>query len=152
MMKMHLQRTILFILGLFVLTTAFFVPADDALADDVLKETNAFRAVNNLDALQMNEALNNIAQQHSGNMAKGKVAFGHAGFETRNRLAVQAVSGLRATAENVAYGPATAAAVVSLWKNSSGHRKNMLGKYRFIGIGIAADKQGRLYYTQVFGG
>jgi uncharacterized protein YkwD len=42
--------------------------------------------------------------------------------------------------------------VVGLWKNSPGHRRNMLGNFKYIGIGIARDRQGRIFYTEVFGG
>jgi uncharacterized protein YkwD len=53
-------------------------------------------------------------------------------------------------AENVAYGATTAKEVVSMWKGSSGHRKNMLGNYKYIGIGTARDKRGAIYYTEIF--
>lgn len=39
--------------------------------------------------------------------------------------------------------------IVEMWWNSSGHRKNMLGPYRYIGVGVA--KSGRIVYaTQLF--
>jgi uncharacterized protein YkwD len=52
----------------------------------------------------------------------------------------------------VAYGPTSGKEVVKQWKGSPGHRRNMLGKYKYIGIGIATDRRGHIYYTQVFAG
>lgn len=100
----------------------------------------------------MRQELNSIAEKHSEDMAKGKVAFGHTGFEKRSAKANKEIKGMHRFAENVAYGASTAKEVVTLWKNSPGHRRNMLGPYKYIGIGIAKDRKGRIYYTQVFGG
>ena len=85
-------------------------------------------------------------------MAKGKVVFGHDGFSARNTMATKKIKSLRTFAENVTYGTTNATQVVTMWKNSSGHRRNLLGLYKYIGIGIAKDRQGRLFYTQVFAG
>ncbi|RYD76025.1 MAG: CAP domain-containing protein, partial [Sphingobacteriales bacterium] len=115
----------------------------------VLEFTNKFRSSKGLNDLAPNKYLNELAQQHSENMASGKVKFGHDGFAKRN-TAAQKQMAIRNFAENVAYGAATGEAVVNQWKNSDGHRKNMLGKFSQIGIGVAKDKQGRIFYTQVF--
>ena len=100
--------------------------------------------------LTMNEGLNAIAKKHSEDMAKGKVGFGHGGFNKRFDLARKKVQGVTTFAENVAYGVETGKEVVDMWKKSSGHRKNMLGHFKYIGIGTAKDRNGRIYYTQVF--
>ena len=130
-----------------LLFVAAAAPTD--LVEDVLTATNAFRASKKLPALSSNPILNSIAQQHSENMAAGKVKFGHDGFAKRNDAAQKQLS-IQYFAENVAFGVQTGQEVVTLWKNSEGHRKNMLGNYRKIGIGVAKDKQGRIFYTQVF--
>jgi uncharacterized protein YkwD len=122
------------------------------LVDDILKQTNQFRKSKGLSELVMRPELNTIAQKHSANMAKGKVAFGHDGFSDRNRQASTKIKSLGSFAENVAYGATNALEVMSMWKNSSGHRRNLLGAYKYIGIGIAKDRLGRLFYTQVFAG
>jgi uncharacterized protein YkwD len=100
--------------------------------------------------LIMRNDLNKIATRHSEDMAKGRVAFGHAGFYKRDAMAKKDIKQLSGFAENVAYGPTSGKQVVSMWKNSPGHRRNMLGRFKYIGIGIAKDKHGRIYYTQVF--
>src|SRR6185369_16837206 len=50
-----------------------------------------------------------------------------------------------------AFNQRTPKEVVKSWMDSPGHRENILNKkYTELGIGIAADKNGELYYTQVF--
>jgi uncharacterized protein YkwD len=136
--------------GLLISLAAFspFHPA--GLTEDVLKYTNEFRRSKKLAALTMRADLNAIAREHSEDMAKGRVGFGHSGFDQRFNKARKLIKGFRSFAENVAYGVTSGKEVVALWKNSSGHRRNMLGNYRYIGIGTAKDRQGNIYYTQVF--
>jgi uncharacterized protein YkwD len=130
-----------------------FIPVDTAgLANDVLQQTNRFRHSRGLPDLIMKEELNAIAQKHSNNMAKGRVGFGHGGFNRRDVEARRRVKGITSFAENVAYGPTTGKKVVDMWKKSPNHRRNMLGRYKYIGIGTAKDRKGRIYYTQVFAG
>src|SRR4030095_9833912 len=118
--------------------------------EEVLKYTNQFRKSKHLPALEMREDLNTIARKHSEDMAKGKCGFGHSGYHQRE-LQVQKVIKLEyGMAENVAYGATTGKQVVSMWQGSSGHRKNMLGNYKYIGIGTAHDKRGAIYYTEIF--
>lgn len=129
-----------------------FRPAADDLDNDILAETNRFRKANGLSALTMQDDLNEIARKHSANMASGKTGFGHSGFAKRQQEATKKITSINSFAENVAYGASTAKEVVEIWKNSTGHRRNMLGKYKYIGIGTAKDKKGRIYFTQVFAG
>ena len=120
------------------------------LNDEVLKYTNQFRRSHRLHALEMREDLNAIARKHSEDMAKGKCGFGHGGYHQRELQVQKIIKVEYGMAENVAYGATTAKQVVSMWKGSSGHRKNMLGNYKFIGIGTARDKRGSIYYTEIF--
>jgi uncharacterized protein YkwD len=134
----NMKRTFLFITvictTIFFSLTSFSPDNNATLVQDVLSQTNQFRKSKGLTELVMRNELNAIAQQHSADMASAKIKH------------------LHSIAENVAYGATSAKQVVTLWKNSSGHRRNMLGPYRYIGIGIAKDKQGRMFYTQVFAG
>src|SRR5215204_6105134 len=58
-----------------------------------------------------------------------------------------------AKGENIAYGFSTAAAVVSAWLSSSGHRGNIeYGGFVATGISAAAAPNGTIYWTQEFGG
>jgi uncharacterized protein YkwD len=139
-----------FIFFLFISFTSFSPLKDKSINEDVVKYTNQFRQSKGLAVLTESEDLNAIAQVHSENMAKGRIGFGHEGFNKRYALAKKKISNFRAFAENVAYGPSSGKEAVAMWKNSSGHRQNMLGRFRYIGIGSAKDRQGRIYYTQVF--
>ena len=119
------------------------------LTDDVLKYTNQFRRSKGLPALEMRNDLNAIARKHSEDMASGRKSFGHTGYDKRVSQ-IKKVFGSCATAENVAYGATDGKDAVNTWKNSNGHRKNMLGNYKYIGIGTARNKRGVIYYTQIF--
>lgn len=128
-----------------------FIPKDDSnLNEEILSYTNKFRSSKNKSDLIMRDDLNKIAEKHSIDMAKGRVPFGHNGFDDRQAKAKKQIPTMSMFAENVAYGATSAKEVVTMWKNSSGHRRNMLGNYKYIGIGTAKDKKGTIYYTQVF--
>jgi len=151
MKRTHLVTSFTFFILLVSLTS--FSPANEtSLVNDVLNQTNKFRKSKGLPVLIINEELNAIAQKHSANMARGKVGFGHGGFSRRNAMAGKVIIPLNKFAENVAYGASSGKEVVTMWKNSSGHRRNMLGRYKYIGIGTAKDRHGRIYYTQLFAG
>ena len=132
---------------LFSHVTVFF---DNRLNEEIFKYTNQFRKSKRLPALEMREELNAIARRHSEDMAKGKCGFGHSGYHQRELQVQRTMKMEYGMAENVAYGATTAKQVVAMWKGSSGHRKNMLGNYKYIGIGTARDKHGAVYYTQIF--
>jgi uncharacterized protein YkwD len=120
------------------------------MQEDILYYTNKFRKKQGLPPLQMSESLNRIATNHSRNMASGRTGFGHSGFESRVNQAQNSLGSLRAYAENVAYGQMDAEEVVDGWIRSRGHRKNMLGNYNLIGIGVGRARNGQLYFTQFF--
>lgn len=148
-MKRSFLLTAFACLSLFVTLVSFQSGGDDVV-QEILEETNDFRKSNDCPALIMRDDLNAIAQKHSADMASGRVGFGHDGFDRRQQQVKASLKTLRAFAENVAYGARSGKEVVEMWKNSSGHRRNMLGNYRYIGIGVATDYRGRIYYTQVF--
>jgi uncharacterized protein YkwD len=54
--------------------------------------------------------------------------------------------------ENLALGYASPKAVVAGWLASAGHRANIENPgYTVTGVGVAASRSGRLYWTQSFG-
>jgi uncharacterized protein YkwD len=102
-----------------------FIPVDTSNpVQEVLLQTNAFRKEKGLGVLEMREELNIIARQHSENMAKGNVPFGHTGFEKRNSMAIKSMGTLRIFSENIAFGQANGKDAVEKWKISAGHRQN----------------------------
>jgi uncharacterized protein YkwD len=132
-----------------------------ALEQRVIEETNAFRKGRGLAALKPSVRLLAIAQNHARNMAR-QDKFGDSDknghvLDGRNvdyRIKVGGYAFSR-VAENVGYQPNRgdpAAAMMEGWKNSSGHRKNMLlSDITEIGVGAAQGKSGRWYFVQVFG-
>ena len=125
-------------------------PLKEDLAEDVFKQTNQFRRSRGLPALEMRNDLNAIARKHSEDMASGRRSFGHSGLNERIMKIKRLIQPYHSIAENIAYGAQSGKEAVSIWKNSSVHRKNMLGNYKYIGIGTARNRRGVIYYTQVF--
>jgi len=146
-------KTNLFLFVFSVISLLFFsssAPLKEGLTEDVLRYTNQFRKSKGLPALEMRNELNAIARNHSEDMASGRKSFGHGGYNQRELKVKKIIKPYGGMAENVAYGARTGKEVFEIWKNSSGHRKNMLGNYKYIGIGIAQNKRGVIYYTQIF--
>lgn len=153
-----MTKTLLYIatfwLLLFVSLASFAPDRHGNLIEEVLIQTNQFRKSEGLTALIMRKELNAIAQKHSKDMASGRMPFGHKGFNKREAKARKQLGAKYSFrfAENVASGATSGEEVVEMWKKSPGHRRNMLGDYKFIGVGAATGKDGIIYFTQVFGG
>jgi uncharacterized protein YkwD len=108
---------------------------------------NQHRAQNGLGPLTYDEKLEAAMQGHCEHMQTHSF-FSHdapeasvAKFTTRASLC-----GTSAFAENIANGQQSPESVMTSWKNSSGHNKNMLGNYKRIGI----CRKGS-YWGQMFG-
>jgi len=120
------------------------------MANDVLKYVNDYRRRKGLSPLVMNSVMSSEALKHSQNMASRRTSFGHNGFDGRSNRISSAISGISEIGENVSMGSTSAKEVVDNWLRSSAHRENIEGRYKITGIGIAADKRGILYFTQIF--
>ncbi|CAG9324843.1 unnamed protein product [Blepharisma stoltei] len=115
--------------------------------------SNEFRKSQGLCELVWDEGLMEIGKVHSTNMGDGRVAFGHDGFNARFRQFP--IPYVRSGAENVAmsHGMGDPAKVaVDGWINSPGHRKNLLGHFNYMGIGVYQNQKGAWYFTQLFAG
>jgi uncharacterized protein YkwD len=146
------MRKILFLI-LIILSASTFSYVDIIDKSDqksILANINAYRAKYRLEPLKINNFISNVALNHSRNMAEDHIPFGHAGFRERTIELFKQFKHARAIAENVAYTDFNARSVIKLWLNSPGHRKNIKGNYNLTGIGIASDKNGRVYVTQIF--
>ncbi len=121
----------------------------DTLENEILQFVNEDRKQHNLKLLQMNSLESSLALKHSGDMATGKVKFGHDGFNSRAKT-IQKELGAIEVGENVASGLMTAREVVDGWLHSPGHKKNIEGDFILTGIGYARDKKGDIYFTQIF--
>ena len=151
MLKTNFLRFTFIFLMISLLSFTAEKPLTGDLAEDVLKYTNQFRKSKGLKVLEMRDDLNAIARKHSEDMASGRCSFGHSGYNVRVSKVKKTIKPCDGSvAENVAYGASNGKAAFDIWKNSSGHRKNMLGDYKYIGIGTARSKKGVIYYTQIF--
>jgi uncharacterized protein YkwD len=119
--------------------------------NDILFHVNDYRKKKGLPALEMNPVISEQAAKHSSNMASKRTPFSHDGFEDRVKVITGKLGTIRSSAENVAYGDLSAEEVVAGWIKSAGHRKNIEGaKYTITGIGVARDKEGTIFFTQIF--
>ena len=121
----------------------------DVLEAEILQYVNDDRRDHGLQPLQVNALECSLASKHSQDMARGKVKFGHEGFNARAK-SIQRSLGSIEIGENVAEGPMTAREVVDGWLNSPGHKKNIEGNFTLTGIGYARDNKGNIYFTQIF--
>lgn len=124
--------------------------SEASIEQDILLRINQYRQAHGLGALRMNSVISSEARQHSRDMANHKIPFGHEYFSDRIKRIYAHISQPRGGAENVAYNYKTATIVVNGWLKSPGHKRNIDGNYNLTGIGVVRDKQGRLYYTQMF--
>lgn len=126
------------------------IEKDADIQNAVLFYINEYRQKHGLSKLTMDKKIVIQAQKHSQDMANHRMPFGHQGFGKRIANLRRQIKNVGGGAENVAYNYKTAKIVVSGWIKSPGHRRNIVGNYHLTGIGVARDKQGRLYYTQIF--
>ena len=134
---------------------------DSTLAGGILRGVNEYRRSNGLSTLSRHTGLDRLAQQHAEYMMNNRGSFGlhgknvtHYGFEGRV-LAAQRLCNMETIGENVIAGTQVAgdipSALVKGWVSSSGHRKNMTDDWSATGIGVAVDKDGAVFATQLFG-
>ncbi|MFD9962556.1 CAP domain-containing protein [Amycolatopsis sp. NPDC058986] len=118
-------------------------------ASQVVDLVNDERAKAGCGPVSAESHLATAAQGHSDDMS-ARDYFSHntpegATFDQRIRDAGYAKPG----AENIAKGATTAAKVMQMWMNSSGHRANILNcSLTRLGVGVATDGW---YWTQDFG-
>lgn len=126
-----------------------FAEIDTSSQKRIFAEINAYRVKQGLSPLKMNSVMNEVAQKHSQDMANHVVPFSHQGFGKRMNKLFSEFKHSRGIAENVAYAYHDTKGIVRLWLNSSGHRRNIEGKFNLTGIGVAYDGK-RVYVTQIF--
>lgn len=131
------------------------VLAGDTASESVVVRTNAERRKLGLPVLARSSRLMRAAQIQADQMAAA-LTMAHdlprARYPgTDDRFAAVGYS-YRASGENVAAGYPSAAAVVSGWMTSPGHRANITSNnFTEMGAGVATGKNGRRYWAEVFG-
>lgn len=117
----------------------------------VIDLANSVRAQRNLNKLSFSEKATVSSRKHSQDMLE-KDYFDHVNKENKNpfdRMKSEGIVYLGA-AENIAAGQTSAIYAHEAWMNSEGHRKNILGNYNNIGVGVSFGGYYSLYYTQNF--
>jgi uncharacterized protein YkwD len=119
----------------------------------VHERVNAHRSLLGLAPLQHDPVLASLARDHSEWMARGERPFGHDGFDDRVRAAHEARA-LGAVSENVASNNYPSNQVAGLavrgWVKSSGHRRNIEGRFDMAGVGVARGSAGDYFITQLY--
>lgn len=112
-----------------------------AIEEKVVALTNAERAKNGLNALQIDRPLMAAAREKSQDM-KNKNYFSHTSptfGSPFDRLKALGIS-YKSAGENIAKGQKSPEEVVQAWMNSEGHRANILSKdFTHIGVGYVQD-------------
>lgn len=119
----------------------------------ILELTNQERKKKDAPPLKLSPALSKIARAHSENMARQE-KLEHV-LDDKAPIDRLRDAGYKFTkvGENVALGDAElpVEGIMKLWMESKGHSETLLEPgYTEIGIGIARDKAGQVYYTQLF--
>ncbi len=137
-------------------------PADQQLYDEATRgefadfQAEVFRLVNEeraragQPALRAAPVLTVVAHRRADELTR---LFSHTrpnGRSWNSMLAEYRVS-WSTCGENVAMGQTNPVHVMRSWMNSPGHRANILnGNYRYLGVGVSRNSDGRLCWSQNF--
>lgn len=133
---------------------------DSSVSSRVLQEVNSYRLSQGKQELQRHSGLDRLAQEHSEYLRKNRGSFtlngrnvSHFGFEGRALVARERYN-MENVSENVAAanhpGQSSPAVLLSLWKGSKDHHKNMLDDWTCTGVGVVVDSDGMVFATQLF--
>lgn len=118
-------------------------PTDFGMEQQVAELVNQERAAVGLPPMKLVAGLSNAARYHAADMTHDDY-FDHDSYDRINATLVKSCDWFQRIqayypsprAENIAWGYRTPASVMNGWMNSSGHRANILGDYREIGVGL----------------
>ena len=126
--------------------------------EQMLSSLNMIRAENGLEPLKLCNTLNKSAQSYAEVMATQNF-FAHEGKDgstpsQRAQSAGYVFYGVGGVGENIATGQASIEEVMTGWKNSPGHFKNMINsEYMHVGFGMAINQETtyKTWWVQNFG-
>ena len=112
---------------------------------------NTERSKDNLNTLLYSEQATISSRKHSEDMML-KNYFDHTNKENKTPFDRMKSEGIKYknAGENIAAGQNSAIYAHHAWMNSLGHRKNILGDYKYIGVGVIFGGYYNIYYTQNF--
>lgn len=134
---------------------AFYPASSDALSRAFERQSvdlaNAARAKLGLAPFAWDDAAAATARKHSQDMA-AKGYFDHTNPNGQSPFDRMQQDGIRfrSAAENIAAGQTSAIFAHHGWMNSEGHRKNVLGNFKRLGVGVTFGGKMNIYYTQNF--
>lgn len=120
--------------------------------NEVIRLVNVERTRAGLQALTQNWQLSRVARYKSQDMID-KGYFAHNSPTYGSPFKMMESFGLKysAAGENIAMGQQSPSQVMNAWMNSPGHRNNIMSpSFTQIGVGLAKDRNGRMYWTQMF--
>lgn len=122
-------------------------PAIDPQEAKAIDDLNNFRQRSGLRPCLIDVLLCVVSRGHSNDMRRYGFFSHNSPVAGKNSFTQRASrGGVSASAENIYMGSSSGQAASNAWKNSSGHRANMLGGHSRVGVG----RQGG-YFTQMFG-
>ncbi|MFW5780542.1 MAG: SafA/ExsA family spore coat assembly protein [Bacillota bacterium] len=127
-------------------------PPYKAMEDEIIRLVNIERQNRGLGRLSYDWQVARVARIKSQDMIENNY-FSHTSPVYGSPFNMLKAFNIRYTtaAENIAYGQRSAREVVNSWMNSPGHRQNILNtNVTKIGVGIAKNYNGVLYFTQMF--
>ena len=173
-MRKSITNLLLIILIPFSLTIGFAQKDIELMRMLIFEKTNALRAEKGLLELKPLDSLMDLAQMHSENMVKHNF-YAHVDHLGQNPIQraekynvkawVRSGNQFTGIAENIAQTPwfenvrgcgdtqtaeNLAQCMVTGWRNSSPHYKNILGDYTHLGVGLYFDENGMGFGTQNF--
>lgn len=112
---------------------------------------NTERYKDNLNTLLYSEQATISSRKHSEDMMLNNY-FDHTNKENKSPFDRMKSEGIKYknAGENIAAGQNSAIYAHHAWMNSLGHRKNILGDYKYIGVGVIFGGYYNIYYTQNF--
>ena len=112
---------------------------------------NTERTKKNLNILSFSKKATISSRKHSEDMMI-KNYFDHTNKDNKSPFDRMEAEGIdyKSAGENIAAGQSSAIYAHHAWMNSLGHRKNILGDYKYIGVGVIFGGHYNIYYTQNF--
>ncbi len=117
----------------------------------IIDLTNSVREKNNLNRLDFSSKAKISSIKHSEDM-RNENYFDHVNKNNESpfdRMKKEKIK-YSLAGENIAAGQVSAIYAHEAWMNSLGHRKNILGDYENIGVGVSFGGHYKIYYTQNF--
>ncbi len=126
------------------------IPSNDERIQEVVNIINRERSSRGLKNVSANDKLMKAASIRAAELEKN---FAHQRPDGSDFYTVlgEINYNYQMCGENIAWGQETASEVMQDWMNSDGHRANILGDYKEVGIGLYKDADGNLFWVQIFG-